>query len=87
MKRAYCIDCGRDYDDFGLDITLPNAQWVTLCPEDGLLCGTCIAKRSEKIEGVIGIRAVLENRLSNPDIIKQAVIEGAKDQNETLSKK
>lgn len=65
MKKVCCIDCGIDYGDFGVDITLPNAQWTVICPEDGLLCGTCIAKRALKIEGAIAIRAVIEIKLKS----------------------
>ena len=55
-----CRDCGLDYDDFGLDFTLPHSQWNDICPEGDLLCANCIVQRASKLPGVIAIRAVIE---------------------------
>lgn len=57
---ALCLDCDKKYEDFGIDITLPTAQWNSICPEDGLLCGGCIVNRCASLKGAIAIRAVVE---------------------------
>lgn len=50
MKIAKCIDCGIEYRKFGLDYVFPDQQWKIICPENGILCGNCIAKRVEKLK-------------------------------------
>ncbi len=58
---AVCLDCGLLYAGFGVDITLSDAHWLLICPEkDGLLCGTCIARRARQHGSVVAIRAELE---------------------------
>ena len=57
-----CEDCGLPYKEFGLDMTLPNDQWLMIHPDGygGLLCATCIARRADKIQGTIAVRAIIE---------------------------
>ena len=55
-----CVDCGKPYEDFGLDMVLPDDQWLMVYPEkDGLLCASCIVKRAAKITDAISVRAVI----------------------------
>ena len=56
-----CLDCGADYKDMGLDLVLPDQQWDILCPEGGILCPSCIAKRADKLEGASCILAWIDN--------------------------
>ena len=57
-----CKDCDLPYIEFGLDTTLTNEQWLMIHPEGegGLLCANCIARRAEKLDGAIAIRAIIE---------------------------
>ena len=56
-----CRECGLPYEEHGLDITLPDEQWLMIHPQDGgVLCGTCIAKRAERLPRAIAIRAYIE---------------------------
>jgi len=59
---AKCVDCDLPYGAFGLDTTLPDEQWLLIHPEEGtdLLCANCIARRAEKLEGTIAIRATID---------------------------
>ncbi len=44
-----CEDCGLLYQDFPMDITLPDNQWIELTgyvDGEGILCGWCIIKRA-----------------------------------------
>ena len=53
-----CLDCSLPYEEFGLDMTLPDNQWLMIHPEEnGLLCANCIVKRAEKLQGSIAVRA------------------------------
>jgi hypothetical protein len=54
-----CEDCGLPYDEFGLDMVLPTWQWLLIHPEGegGLLCGTCICRRAEKLTGATVVLA------------------------------
>ena len=67
-KWTRCLDCNLEYDDnFGADITLSYSQWELIFPEDnGLLCGTCLTRRVQKLPGIIAIRAVIE--IAYPDM-------------------
>ena len=61
LTRAECMDCRKPYNEFGLDMTLPNDQWEAIHPEkNGLLCANCIVKRASGLQNVIAIRAVIE---------------------------
>lgn len=56
-----CEDCGLLYQEFGIDTTLSNAQWLAVHPEgiDGILCANCIVKRASYLPGIIAARMVL----------------------------
>lgn len=56
-----CMDCKLDYREFGVDVVLPWSQWCAIHPDvDGILCGTCIARRVAKLQGAVVILAVVE---------------------------
>ena len=57
-----CLDCGLPYDQFPLDVVLPRAQWLRICPQDsGVLCAACIVRRVRKyIPGATVIHAIVE---------------------------
>ncbi len=58
---ADCMDCGLDYEDFGLDMTLPREQWLLIHPADGgLLCANCMVRRAGMLDGAIAMRAEIE---------------------------
>lgn len=57
---AVCLDCGRDYNDFGMDVLLPRWQWLLIHPDEGgLLCANCIVTRSAKVPGAVGLHATI----------------------------
>lgn len=59
--EAKCLDCGMPYGDFGLDVVLPDDQWLMIHPEkDGLLCASCIVKRASKLPTAIIVKASIE---------------------------
>ena len=59
--NAKCLDCGKPYADFGLDLLLPRSQWLAIHPDDhGLLCAGCILARASKIPGTTGVHGVIE---------------------------
>lgn len=61
MEEAECIDCGKLYRNFGLDMTFPDEQWEMICPDrGGILCANCILERASKLPNVIAIRAQIE---------------------------
>lgn len=61
MEEAECIDCGKRYNNFKLDVTLPDEQWLLICPDrGGILCANCIVERASKLPNVITIRAQLD---------------------------
>ncbi len=57
-----CKDCGLPYQEFGLDTTLPDEQWLMIHPEGlgGLLCANCIVNRASHLSGIIAARMILE---------------------------
>jgi len=58
--KAYCLDCGMDYDDFGMDVLLPRHQWLDIHPaENGLLCALCIVRRAHKLPRAVALHAVI----------------------------
>ena len=59
---AECLDCGLPYEDFQLDTTIPDDQWLMIHPEGegGLLCAGCIVKRAAKLPRIIAVRARFE---------------------------
>lgn len=49
-----CIDCGLPYADFGLDLVLPDQQWIIIHPGiNGVLCSNCICSRASKHSGTV----------------------------------
>lgn len=61
MCEPNCLDCGKPYSEFGMDVLLPRSQWLDIHPdENGLLCAQCIVNRVSKLPGSIGIHAVIE---------------------------
>ena len=63
---ARCLDCGKGYKSFGVDIVLPRSQWLLIHPDDnGLLCAQCIVNRIAKIDTAIVVHANVELRLLN----------------------
>jgi hypothetical protein len=61
LKNAKCMDCGKDYNEFGMDVVLPDSQWVLINPKkDGLLCAQCIVDRVSRIDGSIVVHAIIE---------------------------
>ncbi len=59
--KPECLDCGKPYGEFGLDMVLSDYQWQIIHPEkDGLLCANCIVKRASKLPAAIIVRAIIE---------------------------
>ncbi len=61
QKIAKCEDCHLLYQNFGMDVTIPNDQWTELTgytDGEGLLCGACIIQRGIENEkyGVARLR-------------------------------
>jgi hypothetical protein len=48
------MDCGTDMP---LDIVLTNEQWKLICPDDGMLCASCIIRRANELPHVIKVFA------------------------------
>ena len=43
-----CEDCDLPYQDFPMDVTVPDDQWIELtgyADGEGILCGACIIQR------------------------------------------
>lgn len=47
----HCDDCGLPYEEFGIDLVLPDQQWKPLAGEAKLLCASCICRRADKCGG------------------------------------
>ena len=59
--EAKCADCGKPYDDFGLDMVLSDEQWLMIFPQkNGLLCANCIVNRASKLKGSIIVKASIQ---------------------------
>ena len=58
----YCMDCGRSYLSFRLDLILPNYQWRQITPQvGGLLCANCIMRRAaHKFDEAVAVRAYID---------------------------
>jgi hypothetical protein len=55
-----CLDCGAPYP-FGLDMVLPDQQWRHIVPGgSGVLCPTCICKRSDMLKGATVVLAWID---------------------------
>jgi hypothetical protein len=48
-----CHDCGCPDAEMPLDTVLTLKQWQLICPEDGMLCASCIVRRASKLPGII----------------------------------
>jgi hypothetical protein len=56
-----CMDCGKPYSTFPLDMTIPDGQWREIHETDGgVLCANCMVARLAKLPGAIAVRAYLE---------------------------
>ena len=83
-EAGKCLDCGKSYSDFGMDVVLPRRQWLTIHPDNhGLLCAQCIVNRVSKIPEATVIHAVVEIRpiYTAADMVKQ-FNKGRDDRNE-----
>lgn len=40
-----CCDCELPYNEFGVDLVLPDQVWKILSNGDNILCANCICKR------------------------------------------
>lgn len=59
--NAACSDCGLRYEQFLMDVVLPDYDWLMIHPEgvSGLLCAACIVKRAAKVHGAVIVFAQL----------------------------
>ena len=56
-----CMDCGKPYGTFPLDMTIPDGQWREIHEsEGGILCANCMVARLANLPGAIAVRARLE---------------------------
>lgn len=62
MMSVNCEDCGILYSELGLDLVLPDEQWLMIHPEGmgGILCANCIMKRAEKLKGTTVVLAKID---------------------------
>lgn len=63
LKIVRCEDCGMLYEDFPLDVIVPNDQWQAITgytDGKGILCAMCIVRRGEKLPGVTVAKLVFE---------------------------
>lgn len=54
-KTLACMDCKKSYQDFPLDVVLPDSQWELISGRKdggGILCAACIVERASKLEKV-----------------------------------
>lgn len=58
-----CEDCGLPYEQFPLDVVLPDADWLLIHPsgDGGLLCAGCIATRASRLATTIILSARIVN--------------------------
>lgn len=56
-----CEDCLLPYEQFPLDVVLPDADWLRIHPtgDGGLLCARCIATRAAALPDMIIVSARL----------------------------
>lgn len=61
FPKAACLDCGKPYEMFPLDLLLSRPQWLTIHPaEHGVLCANCIVARAAKVKGATSVHATIE---------------------------
>jgi hypothetical protein len=59
--KPECKDCGMPYNQFGLDLVLPDEQFIEINGSiNGLLCPTCICRRASDIPGYVVVLAELK---------------------------
>ncbi len=58
-KEPKCLDCGLEYKKMGLDLVLPDQQWIKIAPEGKsiILCANCICKRASKNRRSVAVLA------------------------------
>ena len=57
------MDCGKPYDDFPMDSTLPHNQWLMIHDNfGGLLCAGCMVKRASSLPDVVAMRMRIDFR-------------------------
>ena len=58
-QTVSCEDCSLPYQDFPMDITIPDNQWTEITgytEGEGILCGACIIQRAVGKYGVGRLR-------------------------------
>lgn len=59
VPKAQCRTCGLDYDDFGMDLVLPNHDWNALVPE-GAETAALIREARELLRLIMGGNSYME---------------------------
>jgi len=62
-NKLRCFGCGKPYDEFPLDVVLPDEQWELVSGRtdgSGVLCANCILERAAKLPGITVAMMVLE---------------------------
>lgn len=50
-RPLHCMECGLLYKEFGIDVNVPDDQWVLLMGRpagDGMMCGACLIEAGAK---------------------------------------
>ena len=57
-----CLDCGTPYVELGLDLVLPDEQWLMIHPEGlhDILCASCMMIRAERLDGATVVIAKID---------------------------
>lgn len=58
-----CMRCGLAYQDFPIDVVVPDEQWAAISERhdgSGVMCGTCIIARGSALPGVTVARLQFE---------------------------
>jgi hypothetical protein len=57
-----CEDCGTPYSELGLDLVLPDEQWLLIHPDGlgGILCASCMMIRAERLDGSTVVLAKID---------------------------
>ena len=64
-----CEDCGILYKKFGLDLMLPDGQWLMIHPEGlgGILCASCMMIRAKRLRGATVVLAKIIGATENKE--------------------
>ena len=57
------MGCGKPYDEFPLDVVLPDQQWEQISGRtdgSGILCTACIIERGSRLPGITVAKLVFE---------------------------